>query len=167
MTTQKGDSVTLQLWDTAGQERFRSLVPSYIRNTHCVVLVFDVCSTESFANLNAWYQQIVDCVEGIESKTIVMVGNKVDLKEQRAVSSEEMEEKQHELHVDFMMEISAKSGHNVEELFDQIANAMPSVHSDKSKTGHFKMEKSVDFDENERQKKGCSFSSITSKGCPL
>ncbi|GJN10972.1 hypothetical protein PR202_ga29123 [Eleusine coracana subsp. coracana] len=37
-------TVRLQLWDTAGQERFRSLIPSYIRDSSVAVVVFDVSS---------------------------------------------------------------------------------------------------------------------------
>lgn len=36
--------VRLQLWDTAGQERFRSLIPSYIRDSTVAVVVFDITS---------------------------------------------------------------------------------------------------------------------------
>lgn len=35
----------LQLWDTAGQERFRSLIPSYIRDSSVAVVVYDISST--------------------------------------------------------------------------------------------------------------------------
>ena len=37
-------TVRLQLWDTAGQERFRSLIPSYIRDSTVAVIVFDITS---------------------------------------------------------------------------------------------------------------------------
>lgn len=37
-------TVRLQLWDTAGQERFRSLIPSYIRDSSVAVIVFDITS---------------------------------------------------------------------------------------------------------------------------
>ena len=33
-----------QLWDTAGQERFRSLIPSYIRDSSVAVVVYDITS---------------------------------------------------------------------------------------------------------------------------
>ena len=36
--------VWLQLWDTAGQERFRSLIPSYIRDSAAAVVVYDITS---------------------------------------------------------------------------------------------------------------------------
>ena len=39
-----GDQVRLQLWDTAGQERFRSLIPSYIRDSTVAVVVYDITS---------------------------------------------------------------------------------------------------------------------------
>ena len=43
-----GHSIRLQLWDTAGQERFRSLIPSYIRDSSAAVVVYDVTSRRSF-----------------------------------------------------------------------------------------------------------------------
>jgi Ras-related protein Rab-6A len=41
-------TVRLQLWDTAGQERFRSLIPSYIRDSSVAVVVYDVTSNSFF-----------------------------------------------------------------------------------------------------------------------
>lgn len=51
-------TVRLQLWDTAGQEyalgglslsrrRFRSLIPSYIRDSSVAVIVYDLTSARS------------------------------------------------------------------------------------------------------------------------
>ncbi|ROL54209.1 Ras-related protein Rab-6A [Anabarilius grahami] len=37
-------TIRLQLWDTAGQERFRSLIPSYIRDSAAAVVVYDITS---------------------------------------------------------------------------------------------------------------------------
>lgn len=37
--------VRLQLWDTAGQERFKSLIPSYLKDAHLAIVVFDLTST--------------------------------------------------------------------------------------------------------------------------
>lgn len=53
-------TVRLQLWDTAGQERFRSLIPSYIRDSSVAVVVYDVTSTVSrfFSTIRAnWRNQ--------------------------------------------------------------------------------------------------------------
>ena len=37
-------TVRLQIWDSAGQERFRSLIPSYIRDSSVAVVVYDIAS---------------------------------------------------------------------------------------------------------------------------
>ena len=63
--------VRLQLWDTAGQERFRSLIPSYIRDSTVAVIVYDVSSTCQYTNKmfsfmavlwNLWYTEFCMCV---------------------------------------------------------------------------------------------------------
>ena len=46
------------LQDTAGQERFRTLTPSYYRNAQGAILVYDVCSRQSFARLDAWFDEL-------------------------------------------------------------------------------------------------------------
>lgn len=46
-------TVRLQLWDTAGQERFRSLIPSYIRDSSVAVVVYDI-SSEQIARSKFW-----------------------------------------------------------------------------------------------------------------
>ena len=47
--------VRLQLWDTAGQERFRSLIPSYIRDSTVAVVVYDITSKSSLILYLAQY----------------------------------------------------------------------------------------------------------------
>ena len=46
-------TVRLQLWDTAGQERFRSLIPSYIRDSTVAVVVYDVTNVNSFQQVSS------------------------------------------------------------------------------------------------------------------
>ena len=36
--------IILNLWDTAGQERFKSLIPSYIKDSAVAIVVFDITS---------------------------------------------------------------------------------------------------------------------------
>ena len=46
-----GERIKLQIWDTAGQERFRTITSTYYRGTHGVIVVYDVASGDSFANV--------------------------------------------------------------------------------------------------------------------
>ncbi|MCL4151973.1 UNVERIFIED_CONTAM: hypothetical protein GTU68_014239 [Idotea baltica] len=44
----------LQLWDTAGQERFRALIPSYLKDSHCGLIVYDVSDRRSLDHAVGW-----------------------------------------------------------------------------------------------------------------
>ena len=57
----------LQIWDTAGQERFRTITSTYYRGTHGVIVVYDVTSGESFANVKRYcYDLNKMCHIGVE-----------------------------------------------------------------------------------------------------
>merc|ERR1719197_1867148 len=115
-------TVRLQLWDTAGQERFRSLIPSYIRDSSGAIVVYDITNRASFNNTAKWIEDVR--TERGSDVVIVLVGNKTDLADRRQVSSEEGEEKAKEHGVMFL-ETSAKMGHNIKQLFRQLAAALP------------------------------------------
>jgi len=69
--------VRLQLWDTAGQERFRSLIPSYIRDSSVAIVVYDITNRASFLNSEQWIEDVRS--ERGEDVVIMLVGNKTDL----------------------------------------------------------------------------------------
>jgi Ras-related protein Rab-6A len=116
-------TVRLQLWDTAGQERFRSLIPSYIRDSSVAVVVYDVANRASFLNTSKWVEDVR--AERGNDVVICLVGNKTDLgNDKRQVSSEEGEERANKDGLLFM-ECSAKAGYNVKSLFRKLATALP------------------------------------------
>ncbi|KAI8471414.1 MAG: RabH/Rab6 [Monoraphidium minutum] len=119
-------TVRLQLWDTAGQERFRSLIPSYIRDSSVAVVVYDVTNRASFLNTVRWIQEVR--TERGSDVIIFLVGNKTDLLDKRQVSLEEGDAKARELAVNFI-ETSAKAGFNIKALFRKIAAALPGMDS--------------------------------------
>lgn len=122
VTLDSGRSLRLQLWDTAGQERFRSLIPSYMRDASAAVVVFDLTARPSFEAVKTWVEYIRN-ERGDECVT-TLVGNKVDLTEERAVSTEDGSALAQELGIKYF-EVSAKAGDNVVELFTEIATGMP------------------------------------------
>jgi len=120
-------TVRLQLWDTAGQERFRSLIPSYIRDSAAALVVFDVTSRDSFQSALKWIDDVR--AERGTSVVVTLVGNKSDLGERRDVSFDEATQKSHEFGVMYV-EVSAKLGTNIKALFRKVANALPSQADD-------------------------------------
>uniref|UniRef100_A0A914W2K1 Uncharacterized protein n=1 Tax=Plectus sambesii TaxID=2011161 RepID=A0A914W2K1_9BILA len=104
----------LQLWDTAGQERFRTIVGCYYRGAHGVVVVFDVTSSESFANVRNWLYEIENHCDR-PSRCCILVGNKRD-HPRRQVLRSDAERLAAELHIPYV-ETSAKTGRNVDRVF--------------------------------------------------
>ncbi|KAE9534297.1 hypothetical protein AGLY_008387 [Aphis glycines] len=116
--------VRLQLWDTAGQERFRSLIPSYIRDSTVAVVVYDITNANSFHQTSKWIDDVR--TERGSDVIIMLVGNKTDLTDKRQVLAEDGEHKAKELNVMFI-ETSAKAGYNVKQLFRRVAAALPGM----------------------------------------
>ncbi|CAM1325772.1 RAB6B (predicted) [Pycnogonum litorale] len=84
-------TVRLRLWDTAGQERFRSLIPSYIRDSTVAIVVYDVSNSNSFKLTEKWIEEVR--TERGTDVVVVLVGNKTDLSEKRQITQVEGEEK--------------------------------------------------------------------------
>ncbi|KAG2180475.1 hypothetical protein INT44_003479 [Umbelopsis vinacea] len=145
-------TVRLQLWDTAGQERFRSLIPSYIRDSSVAVVVYDITNRNSFLNTAKWIDDVR--VERGNDVIIVLVGNKTDLNEKREVSVDDGEKKAKEYGVMFI-ETSAKAGHNVKTLFRKIAQALPGMDNTVSDASKDQMQK-VDLSSTTTEASNCS-----------
>jgi len=114
----KGKIIKLQIWDSAGQEKFRSLIPNYIRGSSLVFIVYDISNRKSFDNLQSW----VDFINNIENSNIVILGNKIDLENNRQVTFEEAQNFCNEKNYEFF-EVSAKDNNNLNNmLFNSVAN---------------------------------------------
>merc|ERR1711976_84110 len=103
-------SIRLQLWDTAGQERYGSIISSYIRNCDVAIVVYDITDLKSFEGIHKWINLVKE--ERGDDAIIMLVGNKIDLNdEKRKVSIDEGKKKAEELAISFV-ETSAKTGNN-------------------------------------------------------
>jgi small GTP-binding protein len=104
----------IQIWDTAGQETFRSITRAYYKNSVCAFVVYDITNRNSFQNVKSW---IEDCrKQSPKTVFMVLIGNKVDLEDNRQVTYDEgsvFAEKNGML----FFETSAKTGKNIEEIF--------------------------------------------------
>jgi small GTP-binding protein len=109
-----GAPVRLQIWDTAGQEHFRSIAKAYFRSAIGVILVFDLSDRKSFEDLNQWLTNIHQLCD--PNAVVTLIGNKLDLKANRAVTAGEAEAFAH-LHQLTYFETSALGGDNIQEAF--------------------------------------------------
>ena len=112
-----GKTVKAQIWDTAGQERYRAITSAYYKGAKGAILMYDITSTNSFTSLNKWIKEIRDNTES--NIPILLVGNKIDLKDRRSISIEEGKNFAEREQLLFM-ETSALEAINVQEAFTQL-----------------------------------------------
>ncbi|KAG2195976.1 hypothetical protein INT47_011481, partial [Mucor saturninus] len=128
----EGKTVKLQIWDTAGQERFRTITSSYYRGAHGIIVVYDVTERESYENVKQWMHEIDRFAsEGVHK---LLVGNKSDLADERAVPYEEARSFAESNHLSFL-ETSAKDDKNVEQAFLTMAKQIKDVMGANSTAG--------------------------------
>ncbi|XP_069135355.1 ras-related protein Rab-35-like [Argopecten irradians] len=108
-----GEKVKLQIWDTAGQERFRTITSTYYRGTHGVIVVYDVSSGESFANVKRWLHEIDQNCDVVNR---ILVGNKDDDPDRKVVLTQDAQRFAEQMGIQ-LFETSAKENTNVEEMF--------------------------------------------------
>ena len=133
-------TIRLILWDTAGEERFRSLIPSYLKNADCIIIVYDITNKESFHSLNHWLRSAKD--NTVYETIFIVCGNKIDLKEKRTITNEEINEyiKKNNL---IYVECSARNGEGIKELFNTISQNLGESNFSKSEYIN------IDFNEKE------------------
>ena len=115
----RGQNIKLQMWDTAGQEKYKGLIPSYVRNSSIVFVVYDVSTKSSFDNVPKW----ISFIRSIENTTLVLCGNKTDL-EKREVTKEEGEAFAQKESLAFF-ETSAKTGDGIKQMFYSAVSDLP------------------------------------------
>jgi len=118
--TVDGKTARIIITDTAGQERFRTLTSSYYRNADAIIIVYDVANQESFDDVDG---HIVEGCRYSQRSEKFLVGNKIDLEDQRVITTEQGKELA-DKHSIYFTETSAKSGEGLEELFNVVAKRL-------------------------------------------
>ncbi|MHA2502589.1 MAG: Rab family GTPase [Candidatus Kariarchaeaceae archaeon] len=122
------DEVEFQVWDLAGQMNFKSIRSRFYSGTRGALCVFDVTSRDSFMNIPRWIDECFTNT-GVGEVPIILIGNKIDLDDQRVVSREEAENYAEILRSKLTdpvvyFETSAKTGENVRTAFQHFATQL-------------------------------------------
>ena len=103
--------VLFNVWDTAGQEKLGGLRDGYYIGGHCGIIMFDVCARITYSNVPKWYKDLTRVCENIP---IVLVGNKVDVKDRKVKAKQITFHRKKNLQY---YDISAKSNYQFEKPF--------------------------------------------------
>ncbi|XP_045102363.1 GTP-binding protein Di-Ras2-like isoform X2 [Portunus trituberculatus] len=112
---------TLQITDTTGSHQFPAMQRLSISKGHAFILVYSVSSRQSLEELRPIWEVIREIKGTEEEFPIMLVGNKCDESDAREVQSA-MGENQAKAWKCNFMETSAKTNHNVKELFQELLN---------------------------------------------
>lgn len=120
--------INLQVWDTAGQERFRSMAPMYYRGAKAAICVFDVTNEESFDRIMNWLRDLKNHAD--PNVVICIAGNKCD--KEANFDLKRCEEYAQSVGANFF-QTSARTGVNVDEIFNTLSTRIFEVYQDKLK----------------------------------
>lgn len=112
----------LDVLDTAGQEEYSAMREQYMRTGEGFLIVYAINLRSSFEEVSQFYQQILR-VKDRDYFPVIIVGNKCDLENERAVSVQEGKDLAKSYGVKFI-ETSAKAKINVDEAFYGLVREM-------------------------------------------
>ncbi len=129
--------VKVQLWDTAGQERFKSLAMTYYRKAYGILLLFDITKRSSFISCKNYLEEIR--VNSDKNCVIYLVGNKIDLKNQREITYDEANLFAKIEKIKYV-ETSAIKNMKVEEVFSSLLKNIYEIKKTENKDNSFQEE---------------------------
>ena len=113
--------VRLQIWDFGGEERFRFLLPTYVRGANGVLFLYSMTDLVTLMHIDDW----LPILRSADTKIpIMIVGSKADLEHMRKVQQSEAIGMAKGRGCKGFVEVSSKSGYNVEETFKTITKLM-------------------------------------------
>jgi len=110
----KDDTIKFLIFDLAGQSFFKRVRRDYYRGANCAFIVYDVTRRDTFNDaIDFWLK---DAQKELGNIPFVLIGNKIDMEEDRVIRKEEGMEKAKELK-SFFIETSALNNINVQDTF--------------------------------------------------
>ena len=147
----------LVIWDTCGTENYRSLTRQYYRGADGAIVIFDLTDQSSFNDLKKWIKDIKNY--GEKDIQIIVVGNKLDLFNQRKVTQSQANNFCNENKYKYI-EASAKDGTNLLKIFEELTFDLTNKNQEKikneiNKKSQIKNLEIMAKEEIKEKKKGC------------
>ncbi len=112
-----GVDYSLALWDLGGQDRFRFMLPNYTKGARGALLLYDMTRMHTLDTLADW---VTICRTHNKTMPILLCGTKADLENERSVQADYAKTYLQPLNLFDHLELSAKTGQNVEQAFELI-----------------------------------------------
>jgi len=113
--------VKLQIWDFGGEERFRFLLSQYCKGANGAFFLYDITNRITLDHLPDWTQIIREYAGDVP---IMLIGSKLDLERFRAVPREDGILAAKKYNLSSFVELSSKTGQNVEKAFDVMTETL-------------------------------------------
>ena len=158
--TEDGKKYRCNFFDTAGEEKYRSISVSHFKNADGVILMYDITNKKTYNDITQWIKDIRE-YKG-EEFPMILIGNKCDLEDERAVTFEQGKELANNYGFEFM-ETSNKDGTNIEEAGISIINKVIKIKEIEEKEAALKKEKiendkiKLQKENKKKKKKKCFF----------
>ena len=121
----EGNGATLMLWDLGGQPRFRDVVSEYFRGSRIALAVYDSTRYFTLERLKDWIDRLKANAPECD---LIFVGNKIDERaEGTGISLDDAREFASQYNAP-CVEVSAKTGDGVEELFQVVTKGLIEKH---------------------------------------
>jgi len=123
-----GELVLLTIWDLAGQTIFHGMRSSFYHGCKCALVVFDVTNSQTLRNSLKWAEEATNYAKN-SLQELYLIGNKIDLVDDREVQMEEIEKVAEQFKESFnfpakIYETSALTGENINELFEHMSKRL-------------------------------------------
>ncbi len=114
----------IQIWDASGAEKYRSIVSAYFKGANGIIAVYDITNKNSFDSIKTQLKCYKNHI--CSDTSVIIIGNKSDLEANRAVNEEDLIAYANANNF-LYIEVSAKTGSNIEESFNSLIKRSVSI----------------------------------------
>lgn len=115
--------MAVNIFDLSGDDDYKLIRKNYFSDAIGCLLVYDVNIKSTFNNLTKWEQEAELNGLNLKNCIVVLIGNKIDVKSRREVSTKEGKEYATKKGF-YFFETSSKTGVGVNDVFELVFNEM-------------------------------------------